>query len=120
MGSEMCIRDRREMVLSAELGKSGVSGFRSSDQHAGEVILNDGTMVATIDRIFIGTNLWGYVINTENRLATTQKINPATFRLDGTRAVMAQNWDLAPTPINAEQQLAGKHRSKVYIVTIAK
>jgi hypothetical protein len=53
-------------------------------------------------------------------LDTTQIINPASFRLDGTRAISARNWELAPRPMNAEQELAGKERTKIYIVTRAK
>jgi hypothetical protein len=110
----------REMMLAAEFGKNKVQGYRSNDAHKGEIILSDGTMVAKIDRIFIGPNLWGYVIDAENMLDTTQIINPASFRLDGTRAISARNWELAPRPMNAEQELAGRERTKIYIVTRAK
>ena len=110
----------REMVLAMEFGKNKIPGFRVSTKHSGEVILNDGTMLATIDKIYIGTDLWGYVLNAQNLLESNQQINPATFRVDGTRAVMAQRWELAPRAINAEQQISARDRSKVYIVTRAK
>lgn len=77
----------REMALFSEFGKSKIPGYRVNEQHKGEVILDDGTMLAVIDKIFIGSDLWGYVINTQNMLDSTQQINPATFRVDGTRAV---------------------------------
>ncbi len=110
----------REMVLAAELGKKSISGYKVSEQYTGQVVLDDGTMKASIDRIFIGPNLWGYVLNTENLLDSSQKINPASFRLDGTRAVSATNWELAPRPLNIEQQISGKDKTKVYIITKAR
>ena len=53
-------------------------------------------------------------------LDSTQKINPATFRLDGTRAVIAQKWELAPQPKTPEQEISKGHTGKVYIVTKSK
>lgn len=110
----------REMVLAAELGKKSISGYRASDSYKGQVVLDDGTIRATIDRIFMGTNLWGYVIEAQNLLDEGQKINPASFRIDGTRAISMSNWELAPKPLTVEQQIAGKDKTKVYIVTKAK
>lgn len=110
----------REMVLLAEFGKQQVPGYRMSEQYRGEVVINDGTMKATIDKIVMGPALWGYVIDAENLLDVPQTINPASFRLDGTRAVSMQTLELAGRPLTAEQQLAGKHKVKVYIVTKAK
>lgn len=111
----------RNMILVAEFGKQkGISGYRRSNRYSGEVLLNDGTMEAKLDEIFISGGLWGYVLSVENLLETNQKINPANFRLDGTRGVLAQDWELAPRPVTAEQQLSGKHKTKVYIVTKSK
>lgn len=110
----------REMVLVAEFGKKGITGYRVSERYKGEPILNDGTISAVIDRIFIGPNLWGYVIDASNLLDQGQKLNPASFRIDGTRAIMAERWELAPKPLNIEQQIARGDRSKIYIVTRAK
>jgi hypothetical protein len=110
----------REMILVAEFGKKGIQGYRISDAYKGQSVLNDGTIQATIDRIFIGQNLWGYVIDVRNLLSTSQRLNPASFRLDGTRAVSAKNWELAAVPLNIEQQLARAHETKVYIVTRAR
>lgn len=108
----------REMVLVAEFGKrGGIPGYRRSNRFTGETVLNDGTVEAKIDEIFMGTDLWGYVLTVENQLDTTYKINPAAFRLDGTRAVGAERWELAPRPQTAEQQVANAHKAKVYIVT---
>ncbi len=110
----------REMVLVAEFGKQkGISGYRRSNRYTGETVIHDGTVRATIDEIFMGPDLWGYVLNVENMLDTTQRINPATFRLDGTRAVTAQRWELAPRPLTAEQKISNAHVGKVYIVTRA-
>lgn len=110
----------REMVLVAEFGKKSIPGYRVSERYRGEPVLNDGTLVATIDKIFMGPNLWGYVLDASNMLDTSQKLNPASFRLDGTRAVSAKNWELAPRPVNAEQRVSGGSESKVYIVTRAR
>ncbi len=110
----------REMALAAEFGKASITGYRMSDAYRGQQVLNDGTLIATIDRIYIGPNLWGYVLDTANAIDQTQKINPAAFRVDGTRAISARNWELAPVPMNVEQQLAAKHKTKVYIVTKAR
>ena len=110
----------REMVLSSEFGKSSIAGYRKSDKYKGQVVLDDGTMLATIDTIFIGANLWGYVLDAKNLLNTTQKVNPASFRLDGTRAISMKNWELSPKPFNVEQQLSGRDKTKIYIVTKAR
>ncbi|MCB0322078.1 MAG: hypothetical protein KDD69_00860 [Bdellovibrionales bacterium] len=110
----------REMMLVAEFGKRGsIPGYRRSNRYTGETVLHDGTIEAKIEEIFMGTDLWGYVLDVENLLDTTYKINPAAFRLDGTRAVAAENWQLAPRPETAEQQIAGGHKARVYIVTRA-
>lgn len=110
----------REMMLVTEFGKNSISGYRLSERYKGQVVLNDGAVKAVVDKIFVGPNLWGYVVDTENLLDQTQKINPATFRLDGTRAISADNWELSPRPLNTEQKVAGKDKAKVYIVTKAR
>lgn len=110
----------REMVLVAELGKKNIAGYKMNDTYRGQKVLDDGTLLATVDRIFIGPNLWGYVLDTQNVLDQSQKINPASFRLDGTRAISARNWELAARPLNIEQQLAAKDKTKVYIITRAR
>lgn len=108
----------REMMLIAEFGKrAGIQGYRRSNKYTNETILNDGTVEAKIKEIFMGADLWGYVIEVENLLDTTHKLNPASFRLDGTRAVGAERWELAPRPLTAEQKITGAHKGKVYIVT---
>lgn len=110
----------REMVLVAEFGKKkGIPGYRRSNRYTGETVLHDGALVAKIDEIFMGSDLWGYVLNVENLLETNQRLNPATFRLDGTRAVAAERWELSARPQTAEQQVAGGHIARVYIVTKA-
>ena len=83
-------------------------------------MLQDGAVRATIDEMFLGPDLWGYVVSVENLLDTTMKINPASFRLDGTRAVSAQRWELAPRPLTEEQNISNGHKSKIYIVTRSK
>ena len=109
----------REMILATEFGKANITGYRVSDRYKGQPVLDDGTINATIEKIFIGPNLWGYVIDAKNKMDHSQRINPATFRLDGTRAISIQNWELAPRPMNVEQQIAGKDSTKVYIITKA-
>lgn len=110
----------REMVLVAEYGKMrGIPGYRRSNRYSGETVLNDGTVEAKIDEIFMGPDLWGYVLNVENLADTNHKLNPATFRLDGTRAVAAERWELSPRPVTAEQKITHAHQAKVYIVTKA-
>lgn len=108
----------REMMLVAEFGKQrGIPGYRRSNRYTGETVLHDGAVIAKIDEIFMGPDLWGYVLDVENLLETSQKLNPASFRLDGTRAVGAQRWELAPRPETAEQKISGQHKAKIYIVT---
>ena len=110
----------REMMLVAEFGKKSITGYRATDQNKGEVVLDDGAISATVERIFTGSGLWGYVLDVENKLGESQKINPAAFRMEGTRAVSASNWELSPRPASRENELAGAHRAKVYIVTKAR
>ena len=107
----------REMVLVAEFGKKAIPGYTASERYKGQTVVSDGSILAKIDRIFIGPNLWGYVLDTTNLLDQSQKINPATFRIDGTRAVSASAWELAARPMNVEEQISNKHNAKVYIVT---
>ncbi len=107
----------REMILVAEYGKKkGIAGYRRSNRYTGETVLHDGSIEVKIDEIFMGSDLWGYVLSAENLLDTTQRLNPATFRLDGTRAVSAERWELSPRPQTAEQQVSGAHKAKVYVV----
>jgi hypothetical protein len=111
----------REMVLAAEFGKQrGLTGYRRSNRYSGETILHDGALEARIDEIFMGSELWGYVVSVENMLETNQMLNPASFRLDGTQAVVLQRRELAARPATAEQQIANRHKAKVYIVTRSK
>jgi len=107
----------RELVLVAEYGKDKIPGYRMTDRYKGETVLDDGTLKATIDTIFVGPNLWGYVIDASNGLDVSQRLNPATFRLDGTHAISMTNWELAAKPLNVEQQITGKHATKVYVIT---
>ena len=110
----------RELMLRAEFGKKkNIPGYRPSNKFTGEVVLQDGTMEVKIEEILMGSNLWGYVLTARNLLNTTQKINPATFRLDGTRAVSAQRWELAPLPLTAEQRISNAHIARIYVVTRA-
>jgi len=110
----------RAMILSSEKGlRGGIDGYRRSNRYTGETILHDGTVEAKIKEIFMGTNFWGYVIEVENLLDTNYKLNPASFQLDGTRAVSAERWELAARPITAEQNLAKAHRGNIYIITKA-
>lgn len=111
----------REMVLVAEFGKSkGITGYRRSNRYTGETVLHDGSVEARIEEIFMGPDLWGYVVSVENLLGTNQRINPATFRLDGTKAISAERWELTAQPLTAEQKISGAHKGKLYIVTRAK
>lgn len=110
----------REMILAAEYGKKVIPGYKTSDRFSGEVILNDGALEAKVARIFTGPNLWGYVIDVENKLSESQKINPAAFRMDGTRAVSASVWELSGRPITNEQRLSGGHKATVYVITKAR
>lgn len=110
----------REMALVAEFGKSSIPGYQMSEKFKGQTVVSDGAIVAKIDRIFVGPNLWGYVLDATNLLDQSQKINPATFRIDGTRAVSASTWELSARPMDVEQQVANKHNTKVYIVTRAR
>lgn len=110
----------REMALVAEFGKGSIPGYQATDKFRGQTVVSDGAILAKIDQIFIGTNLWGYVLDTTNLLDHSQKVDPATFRIDGTRAISASHWELAARPMNIEQQISNKHNTKVYIVTRAR
>ena len=110
----------RDMILVAEFGKPSIAGYKVSERYKGETVLSDGTLVAKIDQIFLGSKFWGYVIETSNLLDQTQRLNPASFRIDGTRAISASRWELTGRPLNIEQQLAGKDKTKVYVITKAR
>ncbi|MCB0360251.1 MAG: type-F conjugative transfer system secretin TraK, partial [Bdellovibrionales bacterium] len=95
----------REMILVAEFGKrKGITGYRRSNRYSGETVLHDGAIIAKVDEIFMGSNLWGYVLSVENLLDTTQRLDPASFRHDGTRAVSIERLELAPKPKSDEQK----------------
>jgi hypothetical protein len=110
----------REMALVAEFGKASIPGYQISEKFKGQTVVSDGAIIAKIDKIFVGPNLWGYVLDTTNLLDQSQKLNPASFRIDGTRAVSASQWELAARPMDVEQQISNKHNTKVYIVTRAR
>lgn len=107
----------REMALVAEFGKATIPGYQMSEKFKGQTVVSDGAVIAKIDKIFVGPNLWGYVLDASNLLDHSQKLNPATFRIDGTRAISAANWELSARPMNIEHQIASRHNTKVYIVT---
>lgn len=109
----------REMVLMAEFGKRvPIEGYRRSNRYTGETVMHDGTMEVKIDEIYMGSQYWGYILSVENLLETGQLINPASFRLDGTRAVIAPK-ELSPKPRTAEQKIAAGHKAKIYVITRA-
>lgn len=110
----------RELILHAEFTKPQIRGYRINEQYRGQAVFDDGTLKATIDKIFIGPRYWGYVLDAENLVDTSQRINPGTFRLDGTRAISCSQWDLSPRPLTMEHKIAGKHKAKIYIITKAK
>jgi hypothetical protein len=110
----------REMALAAEFGKASIPGYQVSDKFKGQTVVSDGAIIAKIDRIFVGPNLWGYVLDASNLLDQSQKLNPASFRIDGTRAISASNWELAARPMTVENQISGRDKAKVYIVTRAR
>jgi hypothetical protein len=110
----------REMILHAEFGKKNIPGYRISEAYKGQPVLNDGTVMATVDKILIGPNLWGYVLDTANMLDTPQLLNHASFRLDGTRAIVFEKAELAAKPLTVEQQISQGDKSKVYIVVKAR
>ncbi|HMO02718.1 MAG TPA: hypothetical protein PKD37_07090 [Oligoflexia bacterium] len=110
----------RELILVGEFGKQSIPGYQVSEEYKGETVINDGTMIATIEKIYVGPNLWGYIINARNLLDLPQKINPASFRIDGTRAVSASRWELSPRALDLESEIAGSESSKVYIVAKAR
>jgi len=110
----------REMALVAEFGKVSIPGYQVSDKFNGQTVVSDGAVIAKIDRIFVGPNLWGYVLDASNLLDQSQKLNPASFRIDGTRAISASNWELSARPMTVENQIAGRDKAKVYIVTRAR
>ena len=109
----------RELVLT-EFGKAKIPGYRASTRYNGDVVLNDGSIEARINNIYMGPQFWGYILEVENKLDQTVQLNPATFRLDGTRAISMKDWELKGRPITVEQQIAKKHITYVYIVTIAR
>ncbi len=111
----------REMKLVAEIGKrGGIRGYRRSNRYSGEQVLHDSSLVTTIDEIFMGENLWGYVMTAENLLDKPQRLNPATFKLDGTRAVDARSWELGPRPKTAEERIEQKNKTKIFVITRSK
>jgi hypothetical protein len=91
-----------------------------SERHKGQTVVSDGAILAKVDKIFVGPNLWGYVLDTTNLLDQSQKLNAATFRIDGTRAISASSWELSARPLNVEEQISSKHNAKIYIVTRAR
>lgn len=108
----------RELTLITEFGKkSSIPGYRYSNRYRGETILNDGALEAKIDAIFMGQELWGYVLNVTNLLDKPQRLNPAMFRIDGTKAFAATHWELAPRPVTAMQHALKRHVGKYYLVT---
>lgn len=110
----------RELVLRAEFGKQQkIEGYRALLRHVGEVVLDDGTLSVKVEDIVVGPQYWGYILIAENLLESGQKLNPATFQLEGTRAVSAKNWELSARPTTAEQKIASGHISKIYVVTKA-
>jgi|YNPMSStandDraft_1061717.scaffolds.fasta_scaffold06378_1 hypothetical protein len=110
----------RELVLVSEFGKESIPGYRVSEAGKGTVVVNNGAIMARLVRMYLGPQLWGYVLEAENVTDEVVKIDPAIFKIAGTRAVSASSWELSAKPITAEQRLAGTHKSFVYVVTKAR
>lgn len=106
----------RELILVSDFGKVRIPGYRESTRHNGETILANGTIKANIERIFIGTSLWGYTLQVENLTSQPVRLNPGDFRLDGFRAIKFKEDELAPRPTSSEVNQQ-KFKTKAYIVT---
>jgi len=107
----------REMILVVEFGKRhGIPGYRRSNRYHGQTVIDNESIKATISEIFVGPAHWGYVLDVENKLDSSQRLNLSTFRLAGTRAISPRNSVLAARPKSVEEQVTSAHKSKVYII----
>ncbi|MCS6893076.1 MAG: type-F conjugative transfer system secretin TraK [Deltaproteobacteria bacterium] len=105
----------RELVLVTEFGKAGIPGYRISESGAGQVVVNDGRVQAKLLKMYLGPQLWGYVLEAENKSNEHVKIDPALFKVNGTRAVSMNKWELAPASAAGEDS-----RALVYVITKAR
>jgi hypothetical protein len=110
----------RELVLVTEFGKQSIPGYRVSEAGKGSVVVNNGAVQARLLKMYLGPQLWGYVLEAENVTDEIVKLDPSVFKIAGTRAVSADNWELAARPLTSEQRLAGSHKAFVYVVTKAR
>lgn len=110
----------RELVLVTEFGKNGIPGYRVADSGAGSEVVNNGQITARLVRMYLGPQLWGYVLEAENKTDEIVKVDPAIFKIHGTRAISMDKWELAPRPLTPEQRMAGAHKAFVYVVAKAR
>ncbi|MCS6961308.1 MAG: type-F conjugative transfer system secretin TraK [Deltaproteobacteria bacterium] len=110
----------REMVLATEFGKPAIPGYKVSDAGAGSVVVNNGQLHAKLVKMYLGPQLWGYVLEAENVTDETVKIDPSVFKINGTRAISLNKWELSPKPITTEQRYSEAHKAFVYIVAKAR
>ncbi|MEM4379915.1 MAG: type-F conjugative transfer system secretin TraK [Thermoplasmatales archaeon] len=110
----------RELVLVTEFGKNSIPGYRVAATGAGSEVVNNGQITARLVRMYLGPQLWGYVLEAENKTGEVVKLDPAVFKIHGTRAISMDKWELAPRPLTPEQRMAGAHKAYVYVVAKAR
>ncbi len=103
----------RELILATEFNKSNIPGYRVSELGAGQELVNNGQISAKLLRMYLGPQLWGYVLEARNLTNQAIKVDPAIFKINGTRAISLSNWELEPVASN-------NSKAFVYVITKAR
>lgn len=82
----------------------------------GDVVYDDGAVRLTLDAVWRTPRLEGLILAAENLRPLWIRLPIERFVLPGLLAVHAEAETLAPPPATAEERLAARHRTRLYLV----
>jgi hypothetical protein len=107
------LRLMRAMILDVPL--PGVSPVPGDDR----VVYEDGALRLTLLRTWTSPALEGVVLTAENLRPLWIALPLDRLTFPGLLAIHAETEQLAPPPTTPEQALAGRHRTRLYLVRVA-
>lgn len=104
------LRLLRAMMLDRPVANVTVS------KGTGDVVYNDGAVRLTLDATWRTPRLEGLILGAENLRPLWIRLPIERLVLPGLLAVHVEAEALAPPPQTAEERLAGRHRTRLYLV----
>ncbi|MFQ5945142.1 MAG: type-F conjugative transfer system secretin TraK [Anaerolineae bacterium] len=107
------LRLLRAMILNIE-----EAGVTVTDTRPPAVVYNDSILVLRVFARWRTPRYEGVILEAENRTEHWLRLALESLRFPGLLAVHAERETLAPTPSTAEERLAGREKSRVYLVRV--